>query len=187
MTLINSLPHRYMAILIFIAMSCTTINQRNGLFDDKADQETVVIYLSKYQLESVPSDIGRLKKAKSLLITTDSTGGWTVYPPLSAMQQMADFPPFRYLPDEITELKNLHKLRIAGLDLKTLPDRFGELESLDSLDLVANKLTISNELEKLKKLKNLKYLGLFGNKFDTTDINELKRANPHLSILSGFE
>jgi len=100
---------------------------------------------------------------------------------------MTEVPPFRQLPNEITELTNLQNLNLAALDLKTLPDNFGKLQKLDSLNLVANKLTISAESAKLKKLKNLKYLGLFGNKIDTADIRELKRENPNLVIESGIE
>jgi hypothetical protein len=174
-----------LAAIPLIVINCSPPDQR--LFDDIDEQETVIIYLNKYHLDGVPREIGKLRRAKSLSVMYDSTGGWTIYPPLSGMQQIADFPPFQYLPDEITELKNLHKLDLIGLNLRTLPENFGELEMLDSLDLLANKLTISNELEKLKKLKNLKYLGLFGNKYDSTDIKELKRANPRLSIFYDFE
>jgi Leucine-rich repeat (LRR) protein len=138
-------------------------------------------------LDSVPSDIGKLRKVKSLYITKDSTNGWTIYPPLSALKQMADIPPFRQLPNEITELTSLQNLDLTGLDLKTLPDNFDRLQKLDSLNLTVNKLTISNEIEKIKKIKNLKYLGLFGNKVDTTDIRQLKKENPNLNIQSGLE
>lgn len=159
----------------------------NGLFNSLLNKERVVIYLSQYNLDSVPSDIGKLKKAKSLYITKDSGGGWTVYPPLSALPQVTEVPTFPQLPNELTELTNLQNLGIVGLGLKQLPDNFDKLQNLDSLNLMMNKLTISREIEKLKKLKNLKYLKLLGNKVDTTDINELKRTNPNLVINSGLE
>jgi len=168
-------------------ISCTTTDKTKGLFDNLTDSETVVIYLSRYNLDSVPPDIGKLKKVKSLYITKDSTNGWTIYPPLSALQEMTEVPPFRQLPDEFTELTNLQNLGLVGLDLKQLPDNFDRLKNLDSLNLMMNKLTISKEIKKLQELKNLKYLGLFGNKVDTTDINELKRTNPSLVISSGLE
>jgi Leucine-rich repeat (LRR) protein len=174
-------------ILTTFLISCSTTDKKNGLFDDLADKEMVVIYLSNYNLDSVPKEISKLATAKYLYITKDSTNGWTVYPPLSALQQMTEIPPFRQLPSEITELTNLQNLGLIGLDLKQLPDNFDKLQNLDSLNLVMNKLTISKEIEKLKGLKNLKYLGLFGNKYDTTDINTLKRANPNLFIDSGLE
>jgi len=174
-------------ILTTFLIGCTTTDKKKGLFDNLADKETVVIYLAKYHLDSVPSDIGKLRKVKSLYITKDSTNGWTVYPPLSALQQMNEIPPFRQLPDEIADLSELRNLSLTALDLKNLPDNFDKLQKLDSLSIVLNKLTISNEVEKLKKLKNLKYLGLFGNKVDTVDIHELKRANPSLTIDSGLK
>lgn len=174
-------------LLTTLLISCSTKGRKKGLFDNLADKEKVVIYLTKYHLDSVPSEIGKLRKVKSLYITKDSTNGWTVYPPLSALRQMTEIPPFRQLPDEITDLSELQSLDLAGLDLKKLPDNFDKLQKLDSLNLILNKLTVSNEIEKLKKLKSLKYLGLFGNNVDTADINELKRANPKLIIESGLE
>ena len=174
-------------LLITLLISCTNADKEKYLFDRLTDEETVIIYLSKYNLDTVPQEIGRLKKVKDLYITMDSTNGWTIYPPLSALHQMIEIPPFRQLPEEITELTNIETLGLVGLDLKTLPDSFGRLEKLDSLNLGLNKLTISNELEKLRKLKNLKYLGLFCNRVDTVDIKELKRENPNLIIDSGLD
>jgi hypothetical protein len=168
-------------------ISCTATDKNKGLFDNLADREKVVIYLSRYNLDSVPSDIAALKKVKTLYITKDSTTGWTIYPPLSALQQMTEVRPFRQLPNEFTDLVNLQNLGLVGLDLKQLPDNFDNFQNLDSLNLMMNKLTVSNEIKKLNGLKKLKYLGLFGNKVDTTDINELRRANPHLVIDSGLE
>lgn len=168
-------------------VSCSQTDKRKGLFDNLANEEKVVIYLTKYHLDSIPSDIGKLKKVKSLYITKDSTNGWTIYPPLSALQQLNELPPFRQLPDEISNLSELENLNLTGLDLKTLPDNFNKLQKLNSLNLMFNKLTISKEIEKLKKLKNLKYLGLLGNRVDSADINELKRSNPNLTIDSGLE
>jgi Leucine-rich repeat (LRR) protein len=173
--------------LTIFSISCSTTDKKKGLFDDLTDKETVVIYLSKYNLDSVPKDIEKLGKAKNLYIANDGTNGWTVYPPLSALQQMTEIPPFRQLPIEITELTNLQNLGLVGLNLKGLPDNFDKLQKLESLNLMMNKLTISKELEKFKRLRNLKYLGLFGNKVDTADINELKRVNPNLTIESGLE
>jgi Leucine-rich repeat (LRR) protein len=104
------------------------------------------------------------------------------FPPSKELEQLTKVPPFRQLPDEIGDLTNLQHLGLVGLDLKELPDNFGQLQHLDSLNLMMNKLTISEEIVKLKELKNLKYLALFGNKVDSTDVNELKKANPNLVI-----
>jgi Leucine-rich repeat (LRR) protein len=174
-------------MLMTLIVSCSTRDNEQYLFDRLTKKETVVIYLGQYNMDSVPKEIGRLKNAKKLLITMDSTNGWAIYPPLSALQQRTETPPFRLLPDEITQLSNLKTLQLVGLNLKTLPDNFGKLENLDSLNLSLNKLTISNEIGKLKKLKKLKYLGLFGNKVDTVSIKELKKENPNLIIESGLE
>jgi len=47
-----------------------------------------------------------------------------------------------------------------------------------------NKMTISNEINKIKKLKNLKYLNLIGNHTTPDDILELKKSISGISILA---
>lgn len=170
-------------ILTAFLIGCTTTEKKKGLFDNFLNKETALIYLSQHNLDSVPAEIGRLKKVKSLYITKDSTSGWAINPPLSEIQQMTEIPPFRELPTELGELTSLKNLGLVGLDLKQLPDNFGQFQHLDSLNLMINKLTISEEIEKIKELKNLKYLALFGNKVDSIDISELKKANPNLVIV----
>jgi leucine-rich repeat protein SHOC2 len=96
---------------------------------------------------------------------------------------MSEVTPFRKLPNELGELTNIQNLGLVGFDLKELPENFGQLQNLDSLNLMMNKLTISEEIGKLHELKNLKYLALFGNKVDTTDLNELKKVSPNLVII----
>lgn len=175
---------RSFLVLAILTIGCSPTEKKNTLFAHHANNETVVIYLSNYGLDSVPEEIGELKKVKNLYITQDSAAGWTIYPPLSALQPT---PPFRHLPDAITKLSALKNLSLVGLNLKTLPTDFGDLQQLDSLNLMLNKLTISNELEKLKKLKNLKYAVLTGNQVDTADINSLRKEKPDLIVKSGFE
>nr|WP_091697722.1 hypothetical protein [Algoriphagus locisalis] len=173
-------------ILTFFTLffSCSTPDKGKSLFDDLVDKETVVINLIDYTLDSIPSEIGRLKKVQSLSIGNQRDTGWVAYPPLLARIEQ---PPFQQLPDEITELSDLKTLRLVGLDLNRLPDKFERLQKLDTLDLFFNKLTISDELEKLKKLENLTYLDIRGNKVDTADIRALKESNPHLTLRSGLE
>jgi Leucine-rich repeat (LRR) protein len=174
-------------MLTAFLISCSTTEKQKGLFDDLADKETVEIYLSHYNLDHIPPDIGKLKAVKRLFISKDSSDGWIVYPPLSAIQQMTAVPPFQQLPTEITELTNLQKLDLYQLDLNELPDNFDKLQKLDTLNLMMNKLNVSKELGKIKALKNLKYLGIFGNKIDSVDLRELKQANPNLVVNNGTE
>lgn len=173
-------------ILTTFLISCSTTDKEKGLFDDLADNETVILFLSEYNLDSVPNDIGRLKNAKRLYITAD-TLGWTVYPPLSSLPQPTDSTPGKKLPAEITKLTSLKYLGLVHLNLKSLPDEFDKLKNLDTLDLSMNKLVISNELKILKELKGLKYLGLMGNAVDSADIKQLKNSNPSLTIQTWFE
>ncbi|CAN5358168.1 hypothetical protein BH09BAC3_BH09BAC3_09710 [soil metagenome] len=173
-------------LLTTFLISCTATEKQNGHFNAFVDKEIVVIYLSKYRLDSVPSEIGRLTKAKRLFIAADS-GGWTIYPPLSALPQPTDTSLAQKLPDEITQLTNLKSLGLVRLNLGTLPEDFGKLKNLDSLDLSLNRLVISNEIQKLKEIKGLKYLVLLGNVIDSTDIKDLKKDNPSLKIQISIE
>jgi Leucine-rich repeat (LRR) protein len=174
---------RLLLLLVALLIGCTTTEKKKELFDNFLDKETAVIYLSQYNLDSVPAEIAKLKKVKSLYITKDSINGWAIYPPSSEIQRMMEIPPFRQLPIELGELTHLKNLGLVGLDLKQLPNNFGQLQDLDSLNLTMNKLTISEEIEKLKELKNLKYLALFGNRVDSIDVSELKKSNPNLVIV----
>lgn len=173
------------SILTIFLFGCGATKKKTGLFDDLADKTSLEIYLKTYGLDSVPKDIGQLKAVRKLYIAKDSARGWTIYPPLGDLDQRTVTPPFRHLPDEITALTNLESLVLRDLDLKTLPDNFGNLRNLDSLSLLMNKLTLSQEIEKLKGLKKLKYLEIYGNKVDTADLQELKKAIPGLTIYNG--
>ena len=157
-------------------------SDKDVLFDDLADKPAVQIYLNTFHLDSVPKEISKLTNVKKLYIATDSITAWTVYQPLSAIDQRISTSPFRHLPDEITELVSLETLSLVDLDLVALPNNFDKLENLDSLSLFMNKLTISNELDKLKKLKKLKYIGLFGNKVDSSDVQILKAEIPGIFV-----
>lgn len=169
-------------ILATLVTSCLTKGTESKLFEDLRDKENVVIILNNYKLDSIPSEIGLLKSARTLTISIDTLHGWTIYPPLSVMDQRIDSPPFKNLPVEITTLKNLKRLTIHELNVRTLPDGFDKLDNLEYLDLTMNKLIISNELDKLKGLKNLKYLALFGNQIDDESIEALKKEKPGIQI-----
>lgn len=176
-------------ILTFFISSCSAISKKKQLFDNLTDKETVVLVLGKYNLDKVPSEIGLLTTTKRLYITADS-GGYTIYPPLGKSQQptYSTYPKLDdRLPDEITTLTNLKYLGLVRLNLTTLPDDFGKLKGLDTLDLSLNRLTISNEINKLRELKDLKFLELTGNVVDSTDIEKLKKDNPNLKIQTWIE
>ena len=167
-------------IATFFLLSCQP--KRRNLFKSFQNETDVEIYLSKYRLESVPKDIGLLKEVKRLYITSDTVKGWIIYPPLSSLGKDKLEAPFRQLPDEITELTKLQSLTLVNLHLVTLPDDIYRLENLDPLVLFMNRLTIKNEIEKIKKLSKLKYLGILGNDITANDLIELKKSNPGLTI-----
>jgi Leucine-rich repeat (LRR) protein len=159
------------------------MSQDQNVFANLSDIDSVVICLNQYGLKEVPRDIGQLTKAITLIISPDALKtGWTVYPPLNAFEEYIDKAPFRYLPNEITSLTKLRNLTLKQLAIKTLPTEFDRLENLEELDLSINKLTIKDEIDKLKNLKKLKHLAVFGNRVTKDDIASLKVANPTLSI-----
>jgi Leucine-rich repeat (LRR) protein len=162
-------------------LSCKSRNPEPVLQSLRGNSD-VKIYLSEYNLENVPKEIGTLKGVKRLYISKDTIQGWTIYPPLSALGQNKMTPPFKHLPKEITQLTTLQTLTLVNLDLVTLPDDMYKLENLDSLILFMNKLTISNELNKLKSLKRLRYLGLLGNNVTADDLDQLKKSIPGVAI-----
>lgn len=168
-------------IISIFLLSCQA--RKTNVFESFQNKDDVEIYLSNYKLESVPKEIGLLKEAKRLYINSDTSKGWTIYPPLSSLGKDDSKPPFRHLPNEITNLINLQSLTLVNLDLVTLPDNISRLENLDTLILFMNKLTIANEIEKIKKLKKLKYLGILGNNITAEDLMELKKSNSDLKII----
>ncbi len=171
-------------IFVIFLFSCNPNNTKT-VFDPLKQKTDIEIYLSDYGLESVPQEIRILKNVKRLYIAKD-TSGWVIYPPLSALAQDKSTQPSRYLPNEISELSNLTSLTLVNLDLVSLPENIDRLEKLDTLILYMNKLTISNELEKLKRLRSLKYLGLLGNDLTANDLSELKRTIPGITINPGL-
>lgn len=134
----------------------------NHMFKELENDKVVFIGLDKYGLDSIPSEIGKLKNVEELIIAQDSVMGWTIYPPASVMAQMVDLPPYRTIPDELMELKSLKKLTLSGLKIRTLPADIDKLKNLEYLDLSMNKLDIKNEILKLKSLPNLKVLSIGG-------------------------
>ena len=171
-------------IFVIFLFGCNPNNSKT-VFDPLKEKTDIEIYLSDYGLESVPQEIRILKNVKRLYIAKDSSG-WVIYPPLSALAQDKSTQPSRYLPNEISELSNLTSLTLVNLDLVSLPENIDRLEKLDTLILYMNKLTISNELEKLKRLRSLKYLGLLGNDLTANDLSELKRTIPGITINPGL-
>ena len=160
-------------------MSC----ESDHIFKDLENDKVVFIRLAKYGLDSIPPDIAKLKKVEELTISLDSSDGWTIYPPASAIVQMVDKPPFYQLPKQLTQLKDLKKLNLSGLKIKSLPINFTELIKLEYLDLSMNKLDIKKELPKLKSLPNLKILSIMGNKIDTTLIKRWQGQNPKVEVI----
>ncbi len=150
-------------------------------FNDLANQERVQIVLKDYDLEQVPYQIQELQSATKLTIIPDR--GWKVYPPVSFFDVKQFSPPYRTLPDEITSLTKLKHLRVVDLDLNELPENFGKLENLETVDLSFNKLNVSTELSKLNLLPKLRQLNVVGNMVDTVELKNWKKGRQNLEII----
>jgi Leucine-rich repeat (LRR) protein len=173
----------FLTTILFFSSSC----EPNYIFKGLENKEYVFINLKKYGLDSIPKEIGKLKKVKELEILMESTDGWTIYPPLSAIDKWIDEPPFRSIPSELLYLNGLEKLTLHGLNIQRLPEGLDKLENLKYLDLSMNKLTISKEIPKLKKIKKLKYLQLFGNRINKLEIEEWRKDSPNIKIEYDWE
>lgn len=172
--------------LVFVLASVLSSCIKKGykfpeILEDCADKDSVELILSTYDTDKIPLEIGELVHVKVLRISQDS-GSWVVLPPPTAWAQAIEYPPFRYIPDEIVNLKSLRRLSLPLLAIKRLPPKFYELNNLEYLDLSFNKLDISRELAQLKRLTNLKSVNILGNKLDTASIKQWQSENPKLLI-----
>jgi Leucine-rich repeat (LRR) protein len=174
----------FSCLLVLLLFACQT--DKPSIFKSLIGKTDVEIYLADYDLQTVPKDIGDLKGVKRLYISKDSTTGFIIYPPLSALGNTKRDTVLKHLPGEITDLTSLQSLVLVNLDLATLPAKLERLQNLDTLILFMNKLTVSNELDKIKKLKGLKYLGLLGNELTADDLVEIKKAIPGIVINPGL-
>lgn len=174
--------NRLLPMLLLLVLACAERKSSN-LFKKQLNDEVVKIVLRKYGLEEIPSDIGDLRKVKQLTISMDSLKGWVIFPPMSALMIHVSRPPFYSLPAEITQLKNLEKLTIIDLNISSLPEDFEQLQNLEYLDLSMNKLTLSDEVEKIVRLKKLKTLSLFGNKIDSASLQFVKQERPDIQLI----
>ena len=151
-------------------------------FKKLENEKVVFIPLAIYNLDSIPPEIAQLKKVEELTVSLDSIMGWTIYPPLSANMERISKPPYKTLPDELGTLTSLKKLDISGLNLKSLPPSFKQLQNLEHINLAMNKLDISKDLPMLLSLPKLKVLSVAGNKVDAGLIREWKVTYPNIDI-----
>ncbi len=102
--------------------------------------EIIAVYLSKYNLTSLPNSIGDLSNLQELnLFKNDLT----------------------YLPDTIGNLSNLKELNLRSNYLISLPDTIGNLSNLKVLNLYENILTYLPD--SIGNLSNLTSLEVWGN------------------------
>ena len=140
-----------------------------------------IVELNHYNSTLLGEKLSSLSKVEDLTIKIDSVD-WIIGPPCSGMFSYNSSPPYNELPSEITQLRKLISLNIAGLSLKRLPDNFSDLRKLRTLNLTLNKMDITNELPKLELL-NLDTLIITGNRYDTTQLTKWRQKHPNTRIL----
>jgi small GTP-binding protein len=108
------------------------------------------LHLENNAIVSLPKSIGNLKSLEKLYLENN---------------------PIKFLPESFCNLSNLRKLYLEAPsyfflgDLKELPYNFGNLTSLQELDLSSCELNLLPET--FGNLKSLKYLDLYNNKLST--------------------
>lgn len=91
----------------------------------------------------------------------------------------------RFLPLEVTQLKNLEVLILNNNKLATLPPQISDLKNLKRLELMNNELIkLPQEISDLKKLKKLNVA--YNNLYEE-DINFLKKALPDCYIITHID
>jgi Leucine-rich repeat (LRR) protein len=89
------------------------------------------------------------------------------------------------IPEEIGELTELKGLNLLCNKVTLLPGSFAKLNNLEFLDLSFNELDIHTEKHKFYGMQKLKYLSIMGNRFDSSDLAELrKHLNPQVRIIA---
>ena len=123
------------------------------------------LYISAYNVPSVPQLIQKLKSLKSLSligcnveVLPASIGKLTSLEVLNLGNNK-----LKKLPKEIGDLKKLESLYLNENKLSSLPVSIGNLKSLEMLNLSHNNLKKLHE--KIRTLKKLNYLNLTDNQF----------------------
>ena len=177
---------RLLIKIIFFTCFCACDPRPVSLFREFQDQDSVMIILSKYELDTVPPAIGDLKSCENLIIVNKE--GWSVFPPESAwasiLEKHLKTPPFRTLPAELMQLTRLRSLSVANLDLVEIPEGINNLHFLEELNVSFNKMDITRELYKLESLHSLRKFTISGNKYDTLKLENWSANHPEVVVIT---
>ena len=103
--------------------------------------------------------------------------GFTIYPPLSGLDTGHLMLPLTELPDRLGDLSSLESLRINGSRIERLPSSITRLKKLAKLDLsMSYNLVIIKELDKLKQLPMVRLLNIYDVVATEEDISLLKNS-----------
>ena len=87
------------------------------------------------------------------------------------------------LPDHFEDFDSVESLDVSYLGIISLPESLKKMIRLESLNISFNKISISNEEEKLLSLPNLKTLKVYGCDFSEAILNGIRKQRPDLKIL----
>lgn len=132
-------------------------------------------------------EVLKCENLSALTIQITSNKGWVVF---SNIQGVSDHTgSYSYntklgsLPDEFGGLQKLESLQLSYLGIEGLPDSISQLKHLKSLDISFNPIHLSQELDKILKLNNLEYLKIYGCIFKNQDLETIRTVRPDLKIL----
>jgi Leucine-rich repeat (LRR) protein len=119
-----------------------------------------VLNIQSNPLETLPPEIGQLKKLKAIYVSETKLKG---------------------LPKEIGELKNLEILNLSMNAIITLPAEIGRLENLTTLYIAEKISAIPDEIKNCKKLKKI---DVYGTDLSIAEQEKLTRFFPDIEELN---
>lgn len=155
-------------------------------------EELEYLEILSYNSIKLPDCIKNLENLKYIrLIGFQDDVIWET-PSLEAL--FLDFGGNLNIPDAVSKNKNLRHLSISGCNSLSLPETFGELDSLELLELtrIHDTISIADQLNRLKNLQGVKFIKLSleeipfflgSNKLKFLEINYLNYlSNPSIDI-----
>lgn len=119
-----------------------------------------IIRLDSKEIASIPNEIYKLKKLKSLNLDSNK---------------------IKKLPESISKLHKLEKLSLANNQIKQIPSSIVKILNLSYLDLSNNEL--ESLPDNIDKLKGLSLLDLRGNKFSKEERNKIKKIFKSIKVI----
>lgn len=132
-------------------------------------------------LTALPTNFGNLIKLEKLDIQGEFTTLPSSFCDLKNLKEIQLYGKLDYLPAKIGDLKNLEYLIVSGLNLKEIPDSFGNLPKILKADFGFN--NINHFPSSMSNLSGtLRYLTIRGNNYSDEEFNLLVKMLPTTTI-----